>query len=127
MALILTASADGRERRPGGDRSSTHRRRRLEQARLAREPAPSDADRRQLGDAAGEQPVGGGVQRPVTRLVSRGGQRQVQTEAGGGGRLGQNLGVIDVVAAAEREAAQRQREGTAPAVRSRGSNLPRGL
>jgi hypothetical protein len=85
MTLILTRSAGGRERWPGGEGRPTHRCRSLEQALIAREPAPSDADRRQLGDAAPEQAPRCGVQ-PVARLVRRGGQRQVEAQAGGGRR-----------------------------------------
>jgi hypothetical protein len=75
----------------------------------------ADDEHRQLVGALGQQPQPGALERAVTAQVAGGLQGLVEAQAGRGGRLGQRLGVVEVVAAAEGQAAGGEDERGRPA------------
>jgi hypothetical protein len=77
---------------------------------LAAEQRAADDEHRQRVGALAQQPQGGVLQRSVAAQLAGGVQALGQAQTGGSRRLGQDLGVVDVVAAAEGQAAGGQDE-----------------
>ena len=103
---------------PGGGR--------LGQAVLAAEQRAADDEHGQRVGALGQQAQRGPLHRPVAAQLAGGVQALVEAQVGGGGRLGQDLGVVDVVAAAEGQAAGREDElGGAAALDGEGGDAHR--
>src|SRR3954469_14272626 len=101
------AAAERRGRRGG--------RRGLGEAALAGEELAPDGDGRQLVGAAAQQAQRGALHRAVAADIARGPQRVVEREPGGRRGLGDHLGVVELVAAAERQAARGEHERGRPA------------
>lgn len=89
-----------------------HDRCRFIQTSFAGEPTAPNPDRRHLLYAARAQTVCGGVQCDVTLRVVCGGEAVGGVDAGGGSRLGEDLGIVQIEAATEAESARREREAS---------------
>src|SRR5438270_368854 len=86
------------------------RRRRFGQRLISIEPAPAHADRRQLIDAARQQSLGARSETLVARVVASSRKAGVERDAGRGGGLREDLRIVEIEPATEREPAGRERE-----------------